>query len=127
MSRYLAALVFLALPACALAWTLPPDKATLDVAAIREVLAGDDYPATSGYRQRIEMIDFESYGQRFTQVVVTLVPDKPRLHNGKRVVVVGGEPGSEYAMDFVITPEGGEGPAVWLAKRGVTFIALTRV
>ena len=30
-------------------------------------------------------------------------------------------------MDFVSTIEGKEGPAVWLAKRGVTFVALTRV
>jgi hypothetical protein len=30
-------------------------------------------------------------------------------------------------MDFVSTVEGREGPAVWLAKRGVTFVALTRV
>jgi len=41
--------------------------------------------------------------------------------------VVGGEPGSEYALDFVTTIEGKEGPAIWLAKRGITFIALTRV
>ncbi|HZQ60984.1 MAG TPA: hypothetical protein VFC24_06525, partial [Casimicrobiaceae bacterium] len=60
-------------------------------------------------------------------VVVWLAPDKPRLHDGRRIVVVGGEPGREYAMDFMVTPEGKEGPAVWLAKRGVTFIALTRV
>ena len=30
-------------------------------------------------------------------------------------------------MDFLETPEGKEGPAIWLAKRGVTFVALTRV
>ena len=30
-------------------------------------------------------------------------------------------------MDFISTVEGKEGPAVWLAKRGVTFVALTRV
>jgi hypothetical protein len=29
-------------------------------------------------------------------------------------------------MDFVVTVEGREGPGVWLAKRGVTFVALTR-
>ena len=64
------------------------------------------------------MIDFYSHGQRYTQVVVTLVPDKPRLRNGKRiVVVVGAEPGSEYAMDFVETTEGKEGSGVRLARR----------
>jgi hypothetical protein len=58
---------------------------------------------------------------------VTLTPNKPLLRNGKKIVVAGGEPGSEYAMDFVVTVEGKEGPAVWLAKRGITFVALTRV
>ena len=42
-------------------------------------------------------------------------------------MVVGAEPGSEYGMDFVSTVERKEGPGVWLAKRGVTFVALTRV
>ena len=58
---------------------------------------------------------------------MTLTPDKPLLRNGKKIVVAGGEPGSEYGMDFVKTIEGKDGPAVWLAKRGVTFVALTRV
>jgi len=58
---------------------------------------------------------------------VILTPDKPRLHRGRKLVVVGGEPGSEYARDFLETPEGKEGPGVWLARRGVTFVALTRV
>jgi hypothetical protein len=109
------------------AWQFPADRATLPTAQVEAILEGDDYPATSSFTRRVEFIDFESFGQRFTQVVVTLVPDKPRLHRGRRIVVVGGEPGSEYANDFLATPEGGEGPGVWLAKRGITFIALTRV
>ena len=116
-----------ALSATANAWKLPEDKGTLGAEAIREILAAEAHPPTSGFRQKVEMIDFDSHGQRYTQVVVTLVPDKPRLHGGKRIVVVGAEPGSEYAMDFIETPEGKEGPGVWLARRGVTFVALTRV
>jgi hypothetical protein len=114
--------------ATAQAVTLPDDGATLDRAAVQQLLAASDAPKpTGGFSQRVEMIDFDSHGQRFTQVVVTLVPERPRLHNGKRIVVVGGEPGSEYAMDFIETPEGKEGPGVWLARRGITFVALTRV
>ncbi|MGH9257140.1 MAG: hypothetical protein ACRD3C_21485, partial [Vicinamibacterales bacterium] len=109
------------------AWDLPPDNGTLPAATVREILAGDDYPVTSGYSQRIEYIDFAANGRPFTQVVVILTPDTPRLHRGRKLVVVGGEPGSEYGMDFVSTVEGREGPGVWLAKRGVTFVALTRV
>jgi hypothetical protein len=108
-------------------WQLPPDKGTVERDTTSAILAGNDYPETSGFKRKIEFIDFSSYGQDFTQVVVTLTPDRPRMHRGRKLVVVGGEPGSEYAMDFLETPEGKEGPGVWLAKRGVTFIALTRV
>ena len=125
---YLLSLTGLLAAAAASAWTLPDDKGVLDRATAQQILAAPDAPqATSGFRQQVEMIDFDSHGQRFTQVVVTLVPDKPRLRNGKRIVVVGAEPGSEYAMDFIETPEGKEGPGVWLARRGITFVALTRV
>jgi hypothetical protein len=109
------------------AWELPPDNGTLGKDAIGAILAGNEYPVTTSYKQSIDFIDFSAYGQRFTQVVVTLTPDTPRLRNGKKLVVVGAEPGSEYGMDFVSTVERKEGPAVWLARRGVTFVALTRV
>ncbi len=109
------------------AWEIPADNATMPQSAIREILNNSDYPETSTYKQAIDFIDFTANGLKFTQVVVTLTPDKSRLRNGKRLVVVGGEPGSEYAMDFISTVEGKEGPAIWLAKRGITFVALTRV
>ena len=112
--------------ATAHAFELPADRATIPAAALPELLASAP-PQTTRYTQRVEMIDFESLGQRYTQVVVILTPDRPRLHRGKRIVVVGGEPGSEWAGDFLATPEGKEGPGPWLAKRGVTFVALTRV
>ena len=111
----------------ALAWTLPADRATLGVDAVREITDSSAYPETSGYRRDVALIDFSSHGQAYTQVVVTLTPERPRLHRGKKLVVVGGEPGSEWAGDFLQTPDGGEGPGVWLAKRGVTFVGLTRV
>src|SRR5258705_13299702 len=121
----LGALALMSSPAAA--WDIPPDNGTMGKAAIHEILAGNDYPETGKYKQAIDFIDFSANGQNFTQVVVTLTPDQPRLRNGKKLVVVGGEPGSEYALDFVTTIEGKEGPAVWLAKRGITFVALTRV
>jgi len=111
----------------ATAWELPPDNGTMGRETIAAILAANEYPETSGYRQSIDFIDFSSHGQKFTQVVVTLTPDRPRLRNGKKIVVVGGEPGSEYAMDFVRTVEDKDGAAVWLAKRGITFVAPTRV
>jgi len=109
------------------AWELPPDNGTLRKNDIAAILAGNEYPVTSSYTQDVAFIDFSAHGQAFTQAVVTLTPATPRLRNGKKIVVVGAEPGSEYGMDFVSTVEGKDGPAVWLAKRGVTFVALTRV
>lgn len=109
------------------AWELPADNATLGQEAVREIVQSSAYPQTSAFRKHVDYIDFSSHGQQFTQVVVTLVPDTPRLHKGRKLVVVGGEPGSEWAGDFLQTPDGGEGPGVWLARRGVTFVGLTRV
>jgi len=123
----LAILLSFALVLPALAWDIPPDNGTLPATAVREILDGHDYPETSGYSQRVEFIDFVANGRPFTQVVVILTPDTPRLHRGRRLLVVGAEPGSEYGMDFVSTVERRDGPGVWLAKRGVTFVALTRV
>src|SRR5258705_9842048 len=129
MLRILLSSILLGACVCALAQDvpLPADRETLKREALAAILARDDYPATSAFTKKVEYIDFESFGQPFTQVVVTLTPDKPRLHAGHRIVVVGGEPGSEYAGDFLETPEGKEGPGIWLARRGVTFVALTRV
>ena len=73
------------------AWELPADKATLGKEAIREILDGNAYAETGTFKQDIAFIDFDSHGQKFTQVVVTLTPDKPRLHKGKKLVVVGGD------------------------------------
>ncbi len=127
MRFLLTAIVVALLSMTVAAWELPPDNGTLGANAIREILSGNDYPVTSGYRQSIEFIDFVANGRPFTQVAVILTPDTPRRRNGRKLVVVGGEPGSEYGMDFISTVEGLEGPGVWLAKRGVTFVALTRV
>src|SRR6266852_2250712 len=128
MSRFLACFLgALATLAGAQDFPLPADRVTLGREAVAGLLARDDYPAVGGFTKRVEMIDFSAFGQEFTQVVVILTPDKPRLHRGRKLVVVGGEPGSEYAGDFLETPEGKEGLGVWLARRGVTFVALTRV
>jgi hypothetical protein len=118
---------WLAYPVHAQEWKLPPDKGTLSAADVKTILGGNEYPETTSYTRRTEYLDFTAYGQSYTQVVVTLVPQQPRLYKGRKLVVVGAEPGSEYAMDFLETVEGKEGMGAWLARRGVTFIALTRV
>jgi hypothetical protein len=109
------------------AWMLPKDNGTISKDETTEILSGNDCPETTSYTQRIEYIDFSSYGKKFTQVVIYLEPKQPLIRNGKKVVVVATEPGSEYGMDFIETVEGKEAMGGWLAKRGITFIALTRV
>jgi hypothetical protein len=128
-ARFASLLLLISLSAgrIGLAWDPPADNGTLGRQSIAEILAGREYPETSSYTQRVEFIDFSAHGQPFTQVVVTLTPDTPKLHNGRRLVVVGAEPGSEYGMDFVATVEKRDGPGIWLARRGITFVALTRV
>ncbi len=119
--------VLLLFAAPVVSWEFPRDNGTLSREAVQDILAARDYPETSAYTQRVELIDFTAHGQRFTQVAVILTPDRPRVRNGRRLVVVGAEPGSEYGMDFIWTVEGRDGPGVWLAKRGFTFVALTRI
>jgi len=126
-SAWLALLTLLTISVGVAAWEIPPDNGTMGKDAVAAILAANDYPETTSYRQIVEFIDFTAHGQDFTQVVITLTPDRPRMRNGRKLVVVGAEPGSEYGMDFISTVEGKEGPGVWLAKRGVTFVALTRV
>src|SRR5258708_18211750 len=77
----------------ALLAALPADRETVPMDALAAIAAGDEFPATTTYTKRVEYIDFNSFGQEFTQVVVILTPDKPRLHAGRKLVVVGGEPG----------------------------------
>jgi hypothetical protein len=72
---------------------------------------------------------FEHSHDKSNEVVLHIGsnPSNPEDLGAEIEFVVGGEPGSEYAMDFLETVEGKEGMGVWLAKRGITFIAPTRV
>lgn len=123
----LAAAIFLAYLPVASAWNLPADKGTVSEAQVQEILAGKDYPETSAFTKTVEYVDYKANGMTFTQVVMRLEPSKPLMHNGRKVVLVATEEGSSSANGFIETDEGKEGIGVWLAKRGVTFIALTRV
>jgi len=122
--------VVAALAAClarASAWELPPDTGTIPESQVEEILQGKDFPETTTYTRKLDYVDFTDNGAQFTQVVLRLDPAKPLLHNGKKVILVATEEGSSSLNGFVTTDEGKEGIGVWLAKRGVTFIALNRV
>lgn len=109
------------------AWELPPDSGTIPESQVEEILQGKDFPETTTYTSKLDYIDFTDNGAQFTQVVLRLEPAKLLRHNGKKVIVVATEEGSSSLNGFVTTDEGKEGIGVWLAKRGVTFIALNRV
>lgn len=109
------------------AWELPKDKGTVPQTQVEEILAGTDYPATTSFTKKVDYVDFTANGMPFTQVVMRLDPAKPLMHNGRKVILVATEEGSSSANGFIETDEGKEGIGVWLAKRGVTFIALTRI
>src|SRR5258708_9276378 len=87
-------------------WDIPADNGTMGKAAIDEILGGNDYPETGTYRQAAGFIDFTANGQNFPQIVLIFTPDKPRLPNGKQLVLVGGAPGTENALGFRITLQG---------------------
>jgi hypothetical protein len=109
------------------AWELPPDKGVISEAQVEEILAGKDFPETTGFSRKLEYVDFTDNGMPFTQVVLRLDPAKPLLRNGKKIILVATEEGSSSLNGFVTTDEGKEGIGIWLAKRGVTFIALNRI
>lgn len=107
--------------------TLPDDNGTLPAEAVDAILQSDAYPETTGYTQSVEYVDFDYHGKPFTQVVILLRPDEPRLHNGREIVLVAGEGGKDNGNAFLSTYEKKEGIGPMLAKRGITFAAVPRL
>ena len=118
-------LTFAAAPAAS--WDIPPDNGTLGRDAIQAILAGNDYPVTGSYHTDSGVHRLLCPRAGFHTGRRHAAPGPAAAAERKELVIVGAEPGSEYGMDFVSTVEGLEGPGVWLARRGVTFVALTRV
>ena len=106
---------------------IPDDGAVLPAEAVAAISNSDAYSETSAYSKHVDYVDFEIYGKPFTQVVMTLRPETPRLHRGRPIVVVAGEGGSDNGNGFLATYEGREGIGPWLARRGVTFVVVPRL
>ena len=106
---------------------LPDDGAVLPAPTLTAILESGAYPESTGFTRIIEYIDFEMHGMPFTQVVMTLRPDTPRLHDGKEILLIAGEGGSDNGNGFLATYEGKEGIGPWIAKRGITFVAVPRL
>lgn len=91
--------------------------------AIERAQAGAD----STFAQRVEYFDFEANGKPFTQVALVLQPTRPLLVDGRSVVLVTSEGGSDNGRAFIADNAGREGLGPWLARRGVAFIQLCRI
>lgn len=103
------------------------DGAIISAAELERIAARWQGRETGGFRQEVRFFDFESNGKPFTQVAIVLTPDRPLFVNGRKVVMVASEGGHDSGREFVEDDLHREGPGIWLARRGVTFIALTRL
>lgn len=109
-------------------WDALADHSTISLAQQSETTekwrrAGAD----GAYSLAVRYFDFESYGKPFTQVAIVLTPAQPFLVDGRPVVVIASEGGNDNGRDFVRDLRGREGIGPFLARRGITFIALCRL
>tara|TARA_R110000824_G_scaffold43078_2_gene126161 strand:+ start:604 stop:1884 length:1281 start_codon:yes stop_codon:yes gene_type:complete len=111
----------------AMAWELPEDGEILDAASVAEILENEDYPATTEFETTLDYVDFTANGKTFTQVVLRFEPDEPAFHEGKKIVLAATAEGSSSINSFLRTDEDEEGIGAWLARRGVTVVALARI
>lgn len=108
-------------------WQELSDESTLSAAAMAEMAGRWDQRELTGFRQVVRFFDFEDNGRPFTQVAVVLTPDRPLVVDGRRVVFVASEGGHDNGREFFSDDLCREGAGPWLARRGVTFIALCRL
>ena len=79
------------------------------------------------FKQDVRYFDFDAYGKTFTQVALVLQPERPLIANGRHVVFVTSEGGSDNGRAFIQDNAGRDGLGPWLARRGITFIQLCRI
>ena len=73
------------------------------------------------------LFDFDNYGKSFTQVAIVLEPSSPLHVNGKKVYFVASEGGHDNGRELIYDNDKEEAIGPWLARRGITFIALCRI
>jgi hypothetical protein len=108
-------------------WTALADGSVLASAVIAEAIERSKGDADIPFAQDVSFFDFEGYGKPFTQVALVLEPKRALRVNGRRVVLVTSEGGSDNGRTFIRDNAGNEGLGPWLARRGVTFIQLCRL
>src|SRR5581483_5366949 len=98
-------------------------SAPLIARATERARPGSDIPFT----QQVRYFDFNGHGKQFTQVALVLTPERPMTVDGRSVVLVTSEGGSDNGRGFIRDNAGNEGLGPWLARRGITFIQLCRL
>ena len=108
-------------------WDTITCGATLDRHTCDQLAASWHERPVSGYSTNIRYFDFDCYGKPFTQVAIVLEPEQPLEIDGRRVVIAASEGGHDNGREFIADFDGNEAIGPWLARRGVTFIALCRI
>jgi pimeloyl-ACP methyl ester carboxylesterase len=108
-------------------WNALASGSVLPASAIADAIDRAKGDADIPFTQDVRYFDFESYGKPFTQVALVLEPERALRVNGRRVVLVTSEGGSDNGRTFIRDNAGKEGLGPWLARRGVTFIQLCRI
>src|SRR5438309_8416479 len=84
-------------------------SASLIADAVERSQPGADIP----YTQDVRCFDFDGHGKSFTQVALVLTPERPMIVNGRRVVLVTSEGGSDNGRGFIRDNAGKEGLGPW--------------
>ena len=108
-------------------WSTIASGAKLDAGTCDRLATNWHDRPVFGYTTTIRQFDFDSYGKPFTQVAIVLEPEQPLVIDGRRVVIAASEGGHDIGREFILDFDGKEAIGPWLARRGVTFIALCRV
>jgi hypothetical protein len=108
-------------------WPTLRDQSVITLGQQREIIDKWRGEERGGFSLGVRFFDFESYGKPFTQVAIVLTPDRPLLIDGRPIVIAASEGGNDNGRDFIRDLRGNEGIGSWLARRGVTFIALCRL
>jgi hypothetical protein len=104
-----------------------PDGEVLAQTELDRMMARSRALPTCGFKQSTRFCDFEAYGKPFTQAMILFEPETPLVVDGKKVVVIASEGGSDNGRAFVRDYTGKEGLGPYLAKRGVTFMTMCRL
>jgi hypothetical protein len=108
-------------------WDALADGSVLSADVIAGAIERAAIDADRPFSQDVQFFDFESYGRPYTQVALVLRPERALRIDGRQVVMVTSEGGSDNGRAFIRDNAGNEGLGPWLARRGITFIQLCRI